>query len=38
MRFTLTQNGHTIGSFTAMELAVSTARQHAADTGNPSPS
>ena len=33
--FTLTQDGHAIGDFTAMEHAVGTARQHAADTGRP---
>ena len=33
--FTLTQGGHAIGDFTAMELTVSTAKQHAADTGKP---
>ena len=33
--FTVAQDGHTISDFTAMELAVSTARQHAADTGTP---
>ena len=33
--FTLTQDGHAIGDFTAKELAVSTARQHAVDTGKP---
>lgn len=34
-RFTLTQDGHAIGDFTGKELAVSTARQHAMDTGRP---
>ena len=33
--FTLTQDGRTIGDFTAKELAVGTARQHAVDTGKP---
>ena len=32
-RFTLTQGGHAIGDFTVMELAISAAKQHAADTG-----
>ena len=34
-RFTLTQDGHAIGDFTVMELAVGTATRHAADTGRP---
>ena len=34
-RFTLMQDGHAIGDFTGKELAVSTARQHAMDTGRP---
>ena len=35
MRFALTQDGHDIGDFTVMELAVGTAAHRAADTGNP---
>lgn len=34
-RFALTQDGHAIGDFTVMELAVSTATRHAADTRKP---
>ena len=34
-RFTVIQNGWTIGGFTAKEMAVSTAKQHAVDTGKP---
>ena len=34
-RFTLTQDGHAIGDFTVMELAISAATRHAADTGKP---
>ena len=33
--FTVIQNGWTIGGFTAKEMAVSTAKQHAVDTGKP---
>ena len=33
--FTVVQDGHAIGEFTVMELAVGTARQHAVDTGKP---
>ena len=33
--FTLTQDGHAIGDFTVMELAVGAAARHAADTGKP---
>ena len=32
-RFTLTQDGHAIGGFSVMELAVKAAKQHAVDTG-----
>ena len=35
MRFALTQDGHDIGGFTVMELAVGTAARRAADTGRP---
>lgn len=34
-RFTVIQDGHSIGDFTVKELAVSTAKQHTVDTGKP---